>query len=72
MTPAQFDHLLTFVGPIISKNNTNYRDSIQAKDRLALTLRLLPILVVSTIVTRRLFSIILLASVDADYKVCAC
>ncbi|GIY40109.1 protein ALP1-like [Caerostris darwini] len=41
MTPAQFDHLLTLVGPIISKNNRNYRDSIQAKDRLALTLRFL-------------------------------
>ncbi|GIY08398.1 putative nuclease harbi1 [Caerostris extrusa] len=89
MTPAQFDHLLTLVGPIISKNNTNYRDSIQAKDRLALTLRFLASgdLMVSLSYQFRIgrstvppntgsqyhyykgtFSIILLASVDADYK----
>ncbi|GIX97171.1 DDE Tnp4 domain-containing protein [Caerostris darwini] len=41
MTPIQFGHLLTLAGPIISKKNTNYRESIQTKDRLALTLRFL-------------------------------
>ncbi|GIX91745.1 hypothetical protein CEXT_593221 [Caerostris extrusa] len=70
--------------PIISKKNTNYRESIQTKDRLALTLS--GDLMVSLSYQFRIgrstappntgshhnynggFSINLLASVDADYK----
>ncbi|GFY69342.1 hypothetical protein TNIN_322881 [Trichonephila inaurata madagascariensis] len=39
MSPQLFDNLLSIVGPVIAKKDTNYRDSIQPKDRLALTLR---------------------------------
>ncbi|GIY64832.1 hypothetical protein CDAR_520891 [Caerostris darwini] len=38
MTSTKFDHLLTLVGPVNSKRNANYIDSIHTKDRLALTL----------------------------------
>ncbi|GFY44981.1 DDE Tnp4 domain-containing protein [Trichonephila inaurata madagascariensis] len=41
MSSQLFDNLLSIVGPVIAKKDTNYRDSIQPKDRLALTLRYL-------------------------------
>ncbi|GIY41781.1 nuclease harbi1-like protein [Caerostris darwini] len=76
MTPIQFDHLLTLVRPAISKKNTNYRESIQTKDRLALTLRFLasgdlmapPNTGSQYHNYKGGFSIIFLACVDADYK----
>ncbi|GIY87310.1 f-box DNA helicase 1 [Caerostris extrusa] len=40
-TPACFDRLLTLAGPVISKRNTHYCESIQTKGRLALNLRFL-------------------------------
>ncbi|XP_035223705.1 protein ALP1-like [Stegodyphus dumicola] len=39
MTPSQFDELLALVGPSIQKRNSNFRQSIPEKDRLAVTLR---------------------------------
>ena len=39
MDPRQFDQLLKFVGPKISKLDTNWRKSISAGERLAITLR---------------------------------
>lgn len=41
MTRDQFDYLLMLVGPLIEKQNTNFRKSIPALHRLALTLRYL-------------------------------
>lgn len=36
-----FEFLITLIGPKICKKNTNYRDAISVKDRLAVTLRFL-------------------------------
>lgn len=41
MSSTDFENLLCLIGPIISKNNTNYRDSIPAQERFAITLRFL-------------------------------
>ncbi|XP_067123185.1 uncharacterized protein [Centruroides vittatus] len=41
MSPEKFDELLNKLGPKISKQNTRWRDSIPASDRLAVTLRYL-------------------------------
>ena len=41
MSPERFDHFLSLVAPIISKNDTRFRKSITAGERLALTLRFL-------------------------------
>ena len=41
MTPDRFGHLLSLVRPKIEKQNTNFRKSIPAESRLALTLRFL-------------------------------
>jgi hypothetical protein len=39
LTPDQFDYVLGLISPTITKLNTNYRDSIPAAERLAITLR---------------------------------
>ena len=41
MSPEQFDHLLSMVEPLITKEDTNYRKSISLAERVALTIRLL-------------------------------
>ena len=41
MCPERFEHLLSLVGPIISKRNTHLRESISAELRLVITLRFL-------------------------------
>ena len=41
MSPDRFEHLLSLVGPSIQKSDTNFRKSIPAAERLALTLRYL-------------------------------
>ena len=41
MSPDRFDHLLSLVSPIISKQSTNFREPISAGERLAITLRFL-------------------------------
>ena len=41
MTPERFDHLLSLVAPLISKEDTQFRKAISAAERLALTLRFL-------------------------------
>lgn len=41
MTPENFDQLLNLVAPKIEKKNTNYRQAIPAKERLAITLHYL-------------------------------
>ena len=41
MSPERFEHLLSLVGPIISKRNTHLRESISAEQRLVITLRFL-------------------------------
>lgn len=41
MSPDRFEHLLSLVGPSIQKRDTNFRNSIPAAERLALTLRYL-------------------------------
>ena len=41
MSPERFDHLLSLVSPLITKQNTNLRKAIPAGERLALTLRFL-------------------------------
>lgn len=41
MSSTDFENLFCLIGPIISKSNTNYRDSIPAVDRFAITLRFL-------------------------------
>ncbi|RVE45037.1 hypothetical protein evm_010316 [Chilo suppressalis] len=41
MAPEDFDHLLSLIGDKIRKSNTNFRDSIPAYDKLAVTLRFL-------------------------------
>ena len=39
MSPSVFDELLSMIGPLISKTNTNFRRPIDAGERLAITLR---------------------------------
>ena len=39
MSPDRFEHLFNLVGPVILKQDTNYRKSISAKKRLVTTLR---------------------------------
>lgn len=41
MSPERMDHLLSMVGPLISKRDTNFRKAIPAQERLMLTLRFL-------------------------------
>ena len=41
MSPERFEHLFNLVGPLIAKQDTNYRKSIPAKKRLVITLRYL-------------------------------
>ena len=41
MSPEKFDHLLSIVGPHITRENTNFRKSIAANERLAVALRFL-------------------------------
>ena len=41
MSPERFDHLLSIVGPHITREDTNFRKSIAANERLAITLRFL-------------------------------
>ena len=41
MSPERFEHLFNLAGPLIAKQNTNYRKSIPAKKRLVITLRYL-------------------------------
>ena len=43
MTPERFGHLLSLVGPRITKTNTRMREAISAAERLTLTLRYLAI-----------------------------
>ena len=37
MIPERFEHLFNLVGPLIAKQDTNYRKSIPAKKRLVIT-----------------------------------
>lgn len=39
LSAAQLEELLTYIGPDLSKQTTNYWSSIEAKQRLAITLR---------------------------------
>ena len=39
MSPERFEHLLSLVGPLIKKNDTNFRKAIPVAERLMLTLR---------------------------------
>ena len=41
MSPERFEHLLTLVGPLISKKATKMRELSSAAERLTLTLRML-------------------------------
>lgn len=41
MSSDGFEHLLTLIEPAIRKQDTNYRDAISPKERLAITLRFL-------------------------------
>lgn len=41
MAPEDFDQLLSLISEKIRKSSTNFRDSIPAYDRLAVTLRFL-------------------------------
>ena len=41
MSPERFEHLLSLVGPVIMKEDTNFRKAISASERLMLTLRFL-------------------------------
>ena len=41
MTPERFEHLLSLVGPLVTKTNTRMREAISAAERLTLTLRYL-------------------------------
>jgi hypothetical protein len=38
MSPERFDHLLGLVGPVISRQTTNFRSAISPGERLAITL----------------------------------
>ena len=41
MSPERFEHLLSLVGPIIQKKDTQLRESISAEQRLVITIRFL-------------------------------
>lgn len=41
MSSSDFEELITLIGRKVAKLNTNFRDSISVKDRLAVTLRFL-------------------------------
>ena len=41
MSPERFEHLLSIVGPVIAKQNTQLRESISAEQRLVVTIRFL-------------------------------
>lgn len=41
VTPERFEHLLSLVGPLITKTNTRMREAISAAERLTLTFRYL-------------------------------
>ena len=41
MSPQRFEHLLSLVGPVIQKENTHFRESISAEQRLVITIRYL-------------------------------
>lgn len=41
MSPERFEHLLSLVGPLISKTSTRMREPISEAERLTLTLRFL-------------------------------
>ncbi|XP_065837891.1 uncharacterized protein [Oscarella lobularis] len=41
MTPSRFDHLLSLIGPCITKESTTFRNSVSPGERLAITLRYL-------------------------------
>ena len=41
MSPERFDHLLSLVGPLISKLATRFRNPISPSERLAVALRYL-------------------------------
>lgn len=41
MSSTDFENLINLIGAKICKQNTNYRDAISVKDRLAITLRFL-------------------------------
>ena len=41
MSPERFDHLLSLVGPLITKQDKQLREAIPPDERLALTLRFL-------------------------------
>lgn len=39
LTPVQMEEILNIIGPDISRQHTNFREPIEAKQRLAVTLR---------------------------------
>lgn len=39
MTPGQMDEILNIIGPDITRQHTNFRQPIEARQRLAVTLR---------------------------------
>ena len=41
MSPERFEHLLSLVGPIIQKKDTQLRESISAEQRLVIAIRFL-------------------------------
>ena len=41
MSPDRFDHLLSLIEPIVTKESTNLREPISAGERLSITLRFL-------------------------------
>jgi hypothetical protein len=47
MTPDLFDNLLSKVGPLIQKRGSNFRKTLSASQRLAITLRLVPKIFIS-------------------------
>lgn len=46
MTPADFEFLLNKISPVISKQDTHFREAIPAKYRLAITLDFLHLAIV--------------------------
>lgn len=41
MSPSDFEHLITLIGPKIAKKDTHWRKAISIQDRLAVTIRFL-------------------------------